>query len=800
MVTLDPGYPGTTLSNSASVSSTSPPEGSTSNNTDTVTQDVSQSADLSMTKTAPATAAAGNQITYTFVARNAGPSDAQGVVASDLLPSGLTFVSGAGCTSSVNGSVTCAVGTLPAGQSATFSITASTDPSLAPGTLINTAQVGSLTPDPNNANDSSSASTNITTSADLSVSKSVVPDPLVAGGPATYTVIIHNAGPSDAQGVTLTDPIPAGVTIVDASTTGGSCSLIAGVGTCDLGTIPAGATFTVSADVVTDPSTTGSVTNTANVSSATLDPNLANNSSTINTPVVQSADVSVQKTASPEPVPAGSAISWALVVVNAGPSVATGVTVNDPLPAGTTFASASSGCTGGTTVSCLIGTLAVGGSTTLVVDATTASSLTSGSSIANTATVTSTTPDPVLTNNNSTATSTITTAADLVVAKTSESAQATAGGQLVYDIVVSNNGPSDAQNASLTDPLPSGTTFVSATTDTGTCSSNSGALACAFGTLPAGEAANVKLTVLLASSLAVQTALTNTTTATSTTPDPSPANATASATTTVVRSNDLALTKTASPDPAVPGSELTYTLTVDNNGPSDSSDSTITDPLPAGTTYVGSSPATACTLGTDNVTVICDAGPIVAGGQSEVTITVLVGAAVSPGTDLVNTATVTGVDEDPNPPNNVATATTGTTTPPPPPPPPPSPPPSPPTSSADLSVTKTGPSSVVAGTEATYSMTVTNNGPTDADNVALSDPLPTGTTFVSATSSDGSCTGGGTVACLVGTLADGATATIAVVVDVPPSFPPAHLRTRPVSLPPPPTPTRPTTRPPRLQR
>ena len=247
------------------------------------------------------------------------------------------------------------------------------------------------------------------------------------------------------------------------------------------------------------------------------------------------------------------------------------------------------------------------------------------------------------------------------MAKTAESAQATAGGQLVYDMVVSNNGPSDAQNASLTDPLPSGTTFVSATTDTGTCSSNSGVLACAFGTLPAGETANVKLTVLLASSLAVQTTLTNTTTVTSTTPDPNPANATASATTTVVRSNDLALTKTASPDPAVAGSELTYTLTVDNNGPSDSSDSTITDPLPAGTTYVGSSPASACTLGSDNVTVTCDAGPIAAGAQSVATITVLVGGTVTSGTDLVNTATVTGVDEDPSPANNAATATTGIT-------------------------------------------------------------------------------------------------------------------------------------------
>ena len=90
-------------------------------------------------------------------------------------------------------------------------------------------------------------------------------------------------------------------------------------------------------------------------------------------------------------------------------------------------------------------------------------------------------------------------------------------------------------------------------------------------------------------------------------------------------------------------------------------------------------------------------------------------------------------------------------------------------------MTKTGPGSVVAGTEATYSMTVTNNGPTEADNVALSDPLPTGTTFVSATSSDGSCTGGGTVACLIGTLADGATATITVVVDIPPSIPPGAL-------------------------
>jgi uncharacterized repeat protein (TIGR01451 family) len=395
---------------------------------------------------------------------------------------------------------------------------------------------------------------------------------------------------------------------------------------------------------------------------------------------------------------------------------------------------------------------------TLVITAATASNLATGTTFANTATASSTTPDPDPTNNSATATTTVTTSADVRVTKAAESAQATAGGTLVYDIQVTNDGPSDAQAVSLSDPLPAGTTLVPMSSELPAgCTATATAVSCALGALPAGQATTLKLTVQLSSALADRTKLANTTTVTSATSDPNPANNTSTASTIVVRSNDLELAKTAAPNPAVAGAPLTYTLVVNNLGPSDSNDSTIVDPLPPGTTYVSSSPLGACALAGDNVTVICNVGPVPALAQHTVTITVRPASDTPTGTTLTNTATVTGIDEDPDPANNAATAFT------------------PVIASADLSITKTGPVTVVAGTHAAYTVTVINHGPSDANGVALTDPLPAGTAFVTATASQGSCNGGPTVDCSLGVLADGAHATVTVVLDVSPSFLPGPL-------------------------
>ena len=79
---------------------------------------------------------------------------------------------------------------------------------------------------------------------------------------------------------------------------------------------------------------------------------------------------------------------------------------------------------------------------------------------------------------------------------------------------------------------------------------------------------------------------------------------------------------------------------------------------------------------------------------------------------------------------------------------------------ADLALTKTGePDPVLVGQQLTYTLEVVNTGPQGADNVAVTDTLPTGVTFNSATPSQGSCSqSSGTVSCALGTLANTETA------------------------------------------
>ena len=87
---------------------------------------------------------------------------------------------------------------------------------------------------------------------------------------------------------------------------------------------------------------------------------------------------------------------------------------------------------------------------------------------------------------------------------------------------------------------------------------------------------------------------------------------------------------------------------------------------------------------------------------------------------------------------------------------------------ADLAVTKTdSPDPITAaGATLTYTLTVTNGGPSTSINVVLTDPLPSGITFVSATLGQGSCSGTSTVTCNLGTLANGATTTVTIKVTV----------------------------------
>jgi uncharacterized repeat protein (TIGR01451 family) len=496
---------GGSVSNSATVSVAGSNDPNAPNNTGSVPTTVVAQADLSVSKTGPNGVTAGQNITYTVVVTNNGPSTATSVSVSDPTPAGVTFVSNTGaCT----GAYPCSLGTLTSGQSATITSTYSTPGTLS-GNVTNTATVSSATADPDNSNNSSSKTTNVGAQADLSVVKTGTAS-ANPGQNIVYTVVVNNGGPSPATNVIVSDPTPVGVAFV--SNTGACTSTYP----CNLGTLTAGQTATITS-TYTIPGTYNSpqVNNTATVSSSTNDPNPVNNTSTATTTVnlAAQADLSITKSG-PASISLGQNIVYTTVVTNGGPLVATGVVVTDPTPAGLTFVSNSGACSGA--FPCNVGTLNVGQSATIT--STFNVPLTyPGTTITNTASCSTTATEINLANNSSTAVTNIAAAAgtDLSVRKYGPT-NASSGGFVDFEIDVFNNGPAQADNVSVADPTPSGLTYVS---NSGACSTP---FPCALGTISAGASRSI-ITRYLVTATSGST-VTNTATVTTSTTDTNNAN------------------------------------------------------------------------------------------------------------------------------------------------------------------------------------------------------------------------------------------------------------------------------------
>jgi uncharacterized repeat protein (TIGR01451 family) len=400
--------------------------------------------------------------------------------------------------------------------------------------------------------------------ADLAVTKSDTPDPVVAGTDLTYDISLKNLGPNDAVNASLTDATPANTTFVSFAQTGGpafSCSTPAAGGTgtvsCTISIFAAGATATFRLVVRVNASTPNGTTlsNTATATSDTFDPYPGNNSATATTKVIARADLSVTKSGVPDPVNAGENITYTINVANAGPSDAQSVSLTDATPTNTTFVSITQtagptfSCTsptlGGTgTVTCTIATLAAGASASFTLVVNVNANTPNGTTISNTATMSSGTTDKVPGNNSATATTTVVNAgADLSVVKTGP-AQQGAGFDISYAITVTNSGPSDAASVALSDMVPTDTTFVSFTQNTGptfTCSTPSvggtGTVSCSLASLAVGATATFTLVVNVNALVTEGTTITNTASVSSTTSDPNQANNSSTVTTLIVAGN-----------------------------------------------------------------------------------------------------------------------------------------------------------------------------------------------------------------------------------------------------------------------
>lgn len=791
------------------------------NNTAADTAPLVRAADLAVTKTAtPATAAPGTTVTSTLSVTNQGPSDAQDVVLADavddpgqLTLTGVTGTTGGAVCAAVQASgVRCAVAALPAGATATVTVTGVLAATLDGGVVVgNSASATAATADPDASDNRATAQ--VTTSApqaDVRLGKSG-PTGVVAGSTITYAVVANNWGPSGARGTVVTDAVPAGVTVTSAVTDRGTCTVQQDTPapgrqtlSCELGDLPAatgggtqpGATATVTVTGTVDPAFAGdALTNTATVRTSTADPEPANDTATATTPVSRSLDLSVSKRANRTSLPGAAPrpVDYTITVRNAGPSAARDVTVTDLVPLALRFdavetdagtcdtsqvATPQPGDPDHGLLTCTLpGPVPAGAAATVTVRTTAEEVLEGGPDVTETVTVSAPDEGPT-TNNTATWVLTGEPYIDLGITKTAP-ATVTAGGTAVYTLAVTNHPPDPEEEQlvapapTVRDTLPDGAAFVGATIPGSPtapdCTTTGDVVACVLpADLAPDETVVLEVEVSFDPGLAAGTRLVNSAEVVSqdTSPDPVVSNNTATAASTVTTEADVLVTDAAitptDPGSTGPGSRRTVTFTLQNDGPSVARDVVFRQAVDLDAAVVEESLPAGCSL--DNGELVCAVGDLAPGQSVPVSLEVVVAGYEEPGTYEGRTRVFTSTPET-DQDNNLAAATTAVTQ-----------------ERTDLRVAKTpvgttpnpadGHPSFVAGRPFAYQVTVSlpdeaGGGVADAAGVVLTDPMPPGFVATAASTTNGTCVvSPGRVTCRLGTLAAWPAASAPAVVTV----------------------------------
>jgi uncharacterized repeat protein (TIGR01451 family) len=405
---------------------------------------------------------AGGGLAYTVTVSNAGPTAASGVLVTDVLPAGLTFdaaASSAGCAVAGQ-TVTCPAGDLAVEQTAEVVIAAAADPSLAAGTVLtDEASVSAVEPDPDPEDNAQAETTTVARRVALDVTKTVTPDPAVAGSDVTWTVTVTNDGPSDAGDVVISDTLPDGTTLRAASPI--TCNAAGAVLTCPVGAVPAGGAVevVVLARVAAELAPGTVLSNTATVTADELEGPLEAGAEVA---VSSVADLTMAKSVGPNPLVPGQPVTYTLRVGNDGPSGVTAARVTDELAAGVVGATwecrvtvGAGGCgsvAGAGNVDVPVD-LAPGARAEIVVTGEVAAD--AEGTIVNTATVAApagvSDPDP--SDNTATVTSSTSPPADLFVDKSFVADRVDPGRSVEFVVTVGNRGPGVVTGAQLVDEL-----------------------------------------------------------------------------------------------------------------------------------------------------------------------------------------------------------------------------------------------------------------------------------------------------------------------------------------------------------
>lgn len=498
--------------------------------------------------------------------------------------------------------------------------------------------------------------------ADLRLTMSDEPDPVIAGAEMTYTVVVHNFGPATATGVQIIDELPPEVAFVSASAL---CTELNHRVTCLPGTIPSGHNFiaqivvrTISAEVIE---------NRAAVQTETadwVDPVPFNNTDTETTVVQPGADLELSLVA-PSTAAPGSEVSYEVTVTNHGPQPAQSVSTELGMSEPFTFLQSSPGnsCVpSGGNISCTQSTLAVGATLTVTIRTQMVCA-----DISVLALVRAATGDPQTANNSAAATTQRGgDCADLALTVTHDqpSSGVAVGGVITYSYVARNNGPDPAfqvfVDASVTNGVIEGYTATPSLVCSPAVPPPSAAVSCGPVTLGAAEFVELTLTVRVQDGPSGTTSSTGTVRDDGASFDPDPTNDTATASAPTFPVADLAIDLSVDKATAAPGDRITYTYVGSNNGPASAQDVVLQGQLPGEVTgpyTVVPGPGVSCgpVFGGEGQ-LTCTVPALAAGDTFTVSVTGTI-ADYARGT-LTNSATVDATTADPATANNSDTVTT----------------------------------------------------------------------------------------------------------------------------------------------
>jgi uncharacterized repeat protein (TIGR01451 family) len=689
----------------------------------------------------------GDEITYTLSYENVGTGVATDVVVTDTIPEHTTYVSSSPTYDQVSGSTyTWNVGTVQPGAGGSIILVVEVDAGTADEAIL--TNTGALDFDDANGNPlpqlTDTAQTTVTAPI-MSLSKEADVDHADPGDYIVYTISYYNHGTGVATDVTIVDTIPSDTTFQIASPSpdnenGDILTWFVGIVDADSGgTI----TVTVTVDAFTPDEAVLNNTVTLDYDDANGNPydQLSDYAVTLTTAPI----MTVTKVANVEYADPGDTVMYTITYTNSGTGSATNVVIEDTIPSETTFKDSSPdhASQSGDTYTWDIGTVGPGVTGHVYVNVT----------------VDAGTPDEtVLTNfvalnyddNNSNeqpeeddSVDVTVTAPIMTISKVADVATADPSDLIIYTITYENIGTGDATDVTITDTIPSLTTFISS--DPSPTSQDNDTYTWEVGTVLAGDSGTIEITVQVDVGTDDGTVLTNTVVLNYDDANGNPIPEETDSVDVTVTAPIMTIAKSADVSAADPDDSITYTIEYENSGSGDATDVVVKDTIPEDTTFASSDPTYDDVVGD---TYVWNIGNVSGYGSGTITVVVTVDVGTPDGTVLTNSVTLDYDDANGNPY---------------------------PQESDYVDVTVTAPivtfsksvdlSQANPGDTLVYTLSFENTGTGWASGIVVNDTIPGDTTFVSSSPSY-DYNSGDMYSWNVGSLAPGANGTITISVTV----------------------------------